>query len=184
MAHGDDLRELGKLLEEARGLTYELRDDALFARLLDVFTRMPAGDRDVVIGALEREVRTRTVSQEVANDLTQIELRPNPHAKIYVRVVEHADDNPVEMMAFLRAANSIQRGIDALDPSWQAKVLMALRQIDPAGRASVKRFNDAITKLVAEAERLGPVGAPEPPPPATEDAPAPPATDASKRRQP
>jgi len=83
-------------------------------------------------------------------------------------------------MAFLRAANSIQRGIDALDPGWKAMVLMALRQIDPAGRASVKRFNDAITELVAEAERLGPVGDPEPPP-ATEDESAP-VKDASKRR--
>jgi hypothetical protein len=181
MPHDDDLRQLGTLLEAARGIMHELRDDPLFARLLDVFQRMPAGDREVVIGALEREVRTRTVSQQVADDLTQIELRPNPHAKIYMRVVERADENPVEMLAFLRAANSIQRGIDALDPSWKAMVLMALRQIDPAGRASVKRFNETITELVAEAERLGPAGNPEPAPPATEDAP-PPAKDASKHR--
>ena len=84
------IRELGKLLEEARGLTHELRDDSLFARLLDVFTRMPPGDRGIVIGALEREVRTRAVSQEVADDLTQIDLRPNPNAQIYLRVVERA----------------------------------------------------------------------------------------------
>jgi hypothetical protein len=178
--HDEDLRQLGALLEAARGITHELVDDPLFARLLDVFQRMPAGDREVVIGALESEVRTRVVSQDVADDLTQIELRPNPHAKIYLRVVERAEENPIDMLAFLRAANSIQRGVDALDPRWKGMVLMALRQIDPAGRASVKRFNDTITELVAEAERLGPVGHPEPPP-ATEDEP-PPAQDTSKRR--
>ena len=182
MSHDEDLRQLGALLEAARGMTHDLADDTLFARLLDVFQRMPPGDRDVVIAALEREVQTRVVSQEVADDLTQIELRPNPHAKIYLRVVERADEKPVEMLAFLRAANSIQRGIDALDPGWKAMVLTVLRQMDPAGRASVKRFNDTITELVAEAERLGPVGDPEPPPPATEDAPTAPVNDASKRR--
>ena len=179
MAHEDDLRELGKLLEQARGLTHELRDDALFSRLLDVFARMPAGDRDVVIGALEREVRTRNVSREVADDLTQIALRPNPNAQIYLRVVEQAEERPVEMMAFLRAAHSIQRGIDALDPRWRSMVLMALRQIGPEGRASVDQFNRTIGDLLAEAERLGPVGDHEPPPAARDD---PPATDASRRR--
>ena len=181
MPHEDDIRELGKLLEEARGLTHELRDDPLFARLLDVFTRMPPGDREIVIGALEREVRTRTVSQEVADDLTQIDLRPNPNAQIYLRVVERADESPIDMMAFLRAAYSLQRGIDALDPRWRGMVLMALRQIDPRARASVKRFNDTITELVAEAERLGPVGDPEPPP-AADDEPTAPVRGASPRR--
>ena len=179
MAHDEDLRQLGALLDAARGLTHELLDDPLFARLLDVFQQMPTGDREIVIGALEREVRTRNVSQEVADDLTQIELRPNPSAQIYLRVVERAEENPVDMLAFLRAAYSIQRGIDALDPRWKPMVLMALRQIDPAGRASIKRFNDTITKLVAEAERLGPVGEPEPPLPAEQDDPA--ATNAVPR---
>jgi hypothetical protein len=181
MSHDEDLRQLGALLEVARHITHELADDPLFARLLDVFQRMPAGDREIVIGALDREVHTRTLSQKVADDLTQIELRPNPHAKIYLRVVERAEQNPVEMLAFLRAANSIQRGIDALDPGWKAMVLTALRQLDPAGRASVKRFNDTITELVAEAERLGPTGDPGPPP-ASEDERAAPVNDTPKRR--
>jgi hypothetical protein len=177
--HDDDLRELGALLEAARGLMHELRDDALFMRLLDVFARMPPGDREVVIGALEREVQTRCVSQDVADDLTQIALRPNPNAQIYLRVVEKAEESPVDMLAFLRAAYNLQRGIDALDPRWRGMVLMALRQIDPAGRASVERFNRTITELLAEAERLGPVDDPEPPG-SVQD--GPPAKDASPRR--
>jgi len=180
MPHDDDLRELGVLLEQARGLTHELRDDALFARLLNVFARMPAGDRGVVIGALEREVQTRCVSQDVADDLTQIALRPNPNAQIYLRVVEKADENPVDMLAFLRAAYNLQRGIDALDPRWRGMVLMALRQIDPTGRASIERFNRTITELLAEADRLGPVGDPEPPPSAEDESPG--SNDASPRR--
>jgi hypothetical protein len=106
------------------------------------------------------------------------ELRPNPHAKIYLRVVEPADENPVDGLAFLRAANSIQRGINALDPRWKSMVLTALRQLDPAGRATVKRFNDTITELVAEAERLDQAGDPGSPP-AAQDEPSP--ANVSKR---
>jgi hypothetical protein len=162
MSHDHDLRALGALLEAARGLTHELRDDPLFGRLLDVFARMPPGDREVVIGALDREVRTRVLSQEHADDITQVTLRPNPNAQIYLRVVSPADHSPVEMLRFLSAAKNIQRGVDALDPQWRGMVLTALRQIDPAARASFEQFNQTITDLLAEAKRLGPIGDSEP----------------------
>jgi hypothetical protein len=179
-SHDQDLRELGKLLEAARTITHELRDEPLFGRLLDVFARMPPGDREVVVGALDREVRTRVLSQEHADDITQVTLRPNPNAQIYLRVVGRADKSPVEMLRFLSAAKNIQSGVDALDPQWRAMVLTALREIDPAARASFEQFNQIVTDLLAEAKRLGPIGASEPPITA-QDEPAP--ADASKSRR-
>jgi len=157
--HDDDLGELGRLLNKARGLMDELRDDPLFTRLLDVFTRMPPGDREVIIGALDREVRTRVVSQELTDDITRVSLRPNPNAQIYLRVMGQAGHTPVEMVRFLSAARNIQLGVDALDPQWRSMVLTALRQIDPAALANVEQFNQTVADLLAEAKRLGPIGA-------------------------
>ena len=66
------------------------------------------------------------------------------------------------MLRFLSAAKNIQRGVDALDPQWRGMVITALRQIDPAARASFELFNQTITDLLAEATRLGPLGDSEP----------------------
>jgi hypothetical protein len=104
------------------------------------------------------------VSQDVADDLTQVGLRPNPNARLYLRVVEPADrSDDVETMAFLRAAYNVQRGIDALDPQWRAMVMMVLRSLDPDARATIERFNTTIRELLEEATRLGPVAEPAPP---------------------
>jgi hypothetical protein len=106
---GDTLVELSSLLDAARVIAREMLDDRVFNRLLEAFARMPDADREVVVGAIEREVRTRLLSQDVADDLTQIVLRPNPNARLYFRVVEPADRARRELMAFLRAAYSVQR---------------------------------------------------------------------------
>jgi len=166
------------VLESARRLVDDL-ENPLLVRLVDVFMRMPEGDREVLIGAIEREVRTRLVSAEVAETLTQVELRPNPNARLYLRVVEPQNDSdPVEKMAFLRAAYSLQRGIDALDPSWRTMVVTALRQMDPAARAQLEEFNSAMRDLLDEATRGA---AAETDPPASTV--RPPAKDASSTRK-
>jgi hypothetical protein len=177
--HDDDLGELGRLLKKARGLMDELRDDPLFSRLLDIFTRMPPGDREVIIGALDREVRTRVVSQELTDDITRVSLRPNPNAQIYLRVMGQAAHSPVEMVRFLSAARNIQLGVDPLDPQWRSMVLTALRQIDPAALASVEQFNQTVANLLAEAKRLGPIADSEPATAVQDEALL---ADASKRR--
>jgi hypothetical protein len=139
---------LRSLLTSAARMAQELLNDPLFARLLSVFERMPEGDRETVVGALEREVQTRLLSQEVAGDLSQVELRPNPHAQLYFRVVEPAQQNQVEMVAFLRTANSLQRGIDSLDPHWRDLVRQALRQLDPAGLEKLHTFNRSMQEII------------------------------------
>jgi hypothetical protein len=180
----ETLDKLTSLLEAARSIARQMLDDTLSNRLLEAFGRMPEGDREVIVGAIEREVRTRLLSQDVADDLTQIALRPNPNARLYLRVVEPADrSDDVETMAFMRAAYSVQRGVDALDPQWRAMVVMALRSMDPEARATIDRFNATIRDLLDEATRLGPMDASIPP---TETAPpmdtADPPTRAAKDR--
>jgi hypothetical protein len=62
----DRLSALMSVLESARRLVDDL-ENPLLVRLVDVFMRMPEGDRDVLIGAIEREVRTRLVSPRSPN---------------------------------------------------------------------------------------------------------------------
>src|SRR5262249_42124986 len=116
VAEGDEgsrVQVLRSLLTVARELVGGRQGNPQFVRLVNLFARMPEGDRDIILGALEREVQTRLLSQEVADTLTKIDLRPNPNARIYLRVVGPEDrSDDVEMLAFMRAAYSLQRGID------------------------------------------------------------------------
>jgi hypothetical protein len=163
MAGNDPARfdVLRSLLATAHDLVQKL-DDPLFARLVDVFSRMPADDRELLVGVLEREVQTRLLSLEVAESLTKIDLHPNRNARLYVRVVGQDATEEVETLAFLRAAYSVQRSVDALDPDWRAMVLVALRQMEPAARAQIDAFNRAVRDLLDEAARSAPSSVPSP----------------------
>jgi hypothetical protein len=139
---------LRSLLESAARTANELVDDPLLERLLEVFARMPEGDRETVIGALEREVQTRILSKKVADSLSQVELRANPNAQLYFRVIEPVQENQVEMVAFLRTANALQRGVDALDPGWRNLVRQALSHMDPAGLDKLNTFNRSMQEIL------------------------------------
>jgi hypothetical protein len=151
---------LRSLLDTAHDLVTKLNDEPLFARLVDVFSRMPADDREAIVGVLEREVETRLLSLEVAESMTRIALHPNPNARLYVRVVGQENTDEVETLAFLRAAYSVQRSVDALDPDWRAMVLLGLRYMEPAARQRIDDFNRSMRDLLDEAAR-----SPEPAPP-------------------
>jgi len=153
----DGFEAVKSLLEVAERLVCDLQNDPSLARLLTVFGRMPEEDREIIIGALEREVQTRLLSRAVADSLTKIALRPNPNARLYLRVVEPEDrSNEVEMMAFFRASYSLLRGIDSLDPQWRTMVVLAFRQMDPAERSRIDEFNRTVRILLDEAGRDAP----------------------------
>jgi len=172
------LEVLRLLLDTAAHVAGNLFRDPLLERLVKVFASMPEGDREVVIGALEREVRTRLVSQKVADSLSQVELRPNPNAQLYFRVIEPEQENPVEMMAFLRTANSLQRGIDALDPRWRELVRQALCHMDAAGLEQLNTFNRAMQEILDDVMQDGASGVEHDSP---RQSPAPPAVPSPTR---
>jgi hypothetical protein len=164
------LEVLRLLLGTAAHVARDLMRDPLLERLVKIFADMPAGDREVVVGALEREVRTRLVSQQVADSLTHVELRPNPNAQLYFRVIDpeqepvQEQESQIEMVAFLRAAHNLQRGIDALDPTWRNLVREALRHLDRPGLESLLRFNGAMKELLDEVmSQPSPAVTPDPP---------------------
>ena len=144
---------LKSLLSSATRMVQELVTDPLLERYLDVFARMPEGDREILIGALEHEVQTRLLSKEVAGDFTQVELRPNPKAQFYVRVITPGQEAQIEMLPFLRALYNMQRGIDELDPHWRSLIGQAFRLLDPEALAKINSFNRSMQELLDEAAR-------------------------------
>jgi hypothetical protein len=144
---------LRSLLSSASRMVHELLNDPLLERYLDVFARMPAGDRETIVGALEHEVQTRLLSQEMADGFTQVELRPNPKAQLYLRVIAPGQESQIEMVAFLRTLHTMQRGIDALDPHWRSLIGQALRHLDPEALEKLNSFNRAMQELLDEAAR-------------------------------
>ena len=85
------LEHLQRTLEAALDFARELTADHVLVRLLAAFRAMPAEDRSVVIGALEREVAARKLSlaTEAASGQTMV---PNPNARFYMRAHETTFD--------------------------------------------------------------------------------------------
>jgi len=144
---------LKSLLSSATRMVQELVTDPLLERYLDVFASIPEGDREILIGALEHEVQTRLLSQEVADDFTQVELRPNPKAQFYLRVITPGQEAQIEMVPFLRALYNMQRRIDELDPHWRDLIGQALRLLDPEALEKLNSFNRSMQELLDEAAR-------------------------------
>jgi hypothetical protein len=152
----DRLETLRALVQAAGRVATTLQGDGHFARLAHVFTRMPPEDREVVLSVLEREVELRALSRERRTaSLTGFDVtRPNPAARLYVRVCEAEQEAPYMsrqelMLAVLRSA----RGMHAtfvLDPhgEWQDAFLDALRLLTAEERATVRWTNAQMLTLV------------------------------------
>ena len=149
----DRFEVLRSLIDAGARLAHELSDDPRLERLLTVFTRIPEADRDTILAVLEREVQRRVLSDDIAEDFLQVELRPNPNAQLYFRVIEPERKNEVELLVFLRGLYNIRRGIDTLGGEWRAPMLAALREMDPAERAKIDAFNATMRSLLEECAR-------------------------------
>jgi len=102
MARRDDggptpLGELEALLSCAQEVAARLTADPLIGRLLSAFARLPASDRETVLGVIERDgAWCRVVEQ--TSDTTGITVRANPHASLYLHVLDpaKAPDEPLQ----------------------------------------------------------------------------------------
>ncbi len=150
------LRTLGEIVQAAGRLAAALERDPSFARLARIHARIPPEDREVVLGVLEREVELRVLSRERrSGSLTGFDVtRPNPAARLYVRVCDGEQEAPYLtrqelMLAVLRAARGMHAAF-ALDPDgeWRDAFVDALRLLTPAERATVRWTNERILSLV------------------------------------
>jgi hypothetical protein len=155
---------LRETLRAARNLLRRITSDPLLLRLLDVYARTPGQDREVIVGVLEREVTLRRLSDANArSSLSGVNpgitvTRPNPNARLYVRVLEPSVAAPYlsreEMMhATLRVARATYLTLTttARDGNWQPGIRDALARLSPEELAAVDWVNRNMRELIDEA---------------------------------
>lgn len=150
------LGALRDLLETAQLLVADLGSmtDPLALRLLQIFARVPAQDRTVIIDILEREVERRLLAETFADGTTGIRLRPNPNARLYLRVIDREPElNAEEMLCgTVRAFSMYHKAFQTIREDWVPTALEALRSLDPAARESVGRLARELAALVDQCD--------------------------------
>ena len=158
----DTLSTLQHVLASAARIAQDLLHDTLLPRVLALFTRMPPDDRETIVSVLEREVDLRLMSVEGHGTLSGHRVtRPNPNARIYLRVneTEPAPYFAAEeiVQAVIRAARVMHRsvlsGAADMRDVWGPGIVAGLRALDPAERASLRWFHQTILDFIDEAER-------------------------------
>jgi len=158
----DTLSTLQNVVASAAHIAQELTRDPLLARLVDVFARMPAEDRATIIGILEREVDMVVLARSSpSGPLSGINLtRPNPNARLYLRVTEkeppeYAGAEEIAQ-AVMRAARAMHRGLARSErerPNWETAIVEGLRRASADERAAVRAVHAHMLALVDEADR-------------------------------
>lgn len=162
-SHSDtptQLTTLADVLAAAAGLLRKVVDDTLFKRLVDVFTRMPTGDRETIVSVLEREVERRLLIDRTHGALTGDRiLGPNPNATLYLRVLDAAGApsamGKAEIMeAAVRAARIVHGWDDhPLSERTSTAIREAVAALPPAERASLRRFHAEMIGFLDEVDR-------------------------------
>ena len=155
---------LRETLRAALNLLRKVTRDPLLLRLLDVYSRTPAEDREVLVGVLEREVGLRTMSTANAhatNGGTNLGIsvaRLNPNARLYVRVLQPSPTaryvSRAEMMqATLRVARATYLTLSTTEheSDWQFGVRDGLARLSPHELAAVDWVNRHMRELIDEA---------------------------------
>ena len=127
--------------------------DPLLERLVAAFRRLPEEDREVIVGIIEREAESRQMGDATAG-ATGVALRPNPGARLYVRVI--APEPTVEqdkiIIASARAIRMLNKVIGPIQERWRVAMLETFRGLDPDERAAVVRFNRDMLAMIEEVE--------------------------------
>jgi hypothetical protein len=147
------LSALRGLLSAAVELAGQIADP-LLERLVAVFRRLPEEDREVIIGILEREAASREVG-DATGGTTGLTLRPNPGARLYVRVIapEPSIEQDKIIIASARAIRMLHKVIEPIHDRWRVAMLETFRGLESEERATVVRFNRDMLAMVDEVER-------------------------------
>ena len=157
-AHDDPVETLQTLLQTASTLVRSLSGDPEFLRLVSAFERIPSQDRSVILGVLEREVEMRRTVGGAPADLTGLQvLKPNPNARLYVRVFQKAatelpGDHDDLVLSTLQTARVLTL---VLAPSmfarWRAAALEAFTLLEPEELDAARRVFDELVLIGDEA---------------------------------
>jgi len=148
---------LHTLLATARELARTLTDDAQLERLVRAFLMLPEHDRESILQVIEKDASWRSIVERTEG-ATGIAVRPNPHASLYVHVLNQVDA-AIEPDASQRDADVIRQGVktfvqllpllfqDGVHAQWTA----AAREI---ARSSAAELRGLATRLAHEVELL------------------------------
>ena len=153
---GDDrLGTLRDVLRTASTLLDQMSDPVL-DRLVRAFLRLPAPDRAAVVTVIEREADMLRLAEVADGALTPFRsMRPNPAARLYLRVTEKPTpylSREEMMLATLRAVRTIHGSLRDLRADWQEAVLDTFRTLEPAEHAQVAEFAREILALLARSQ--------------------------------
>jgi len=140
----ETLATLLTMIDTARRLAANVAADGLFTRLQHVFAGMPEDDRETILQVLEREVEYRRLTRGTGDLATGYETRPNPNARIYLRILTTPEPPPMMDRDELVVAN--HRGLRVLryvlgstHAVWREAMAEAATMLDPAERALARQ---------------------------------------------
>lgn len=156
------LDELQALLATARDLAKTLSEDPQLERLLRAFRAFPERDREAILQVIEKDASWRRIVAET-DDTTGISVRPNPHASLYVHVIDPPAGLPLDAATAARDADVIRRGVEtlvgliplllqeAVHEQWTAAARDIAARAEPEVRAHVLRLVHEVERIVAAA---------------------------------
>jgi hypothetical protein len=104
------LEALRTIIGSASALAEALLDHPLLARLVAVFDGMPEDDRETIVGVLEREVEMRRLLGARPGPFSGVQaVRANPHARLYLRLIESGEDDESADMTWDQIAAATTR---------------------------------------------------------------------------
>lgn len=136
VASADAVDALWTLLDTARGVVDELRQDGLLDALSDVLGCMLPEDREAILRILEHDAGGRTQVRD--HVWSRFVLRPNPFAQIYSRPSLPSRPLGIRYLESRRATVVGARLARSLPPStqegWEPRTVEMWRRLDPAAR--------------------------------------------------
>jgi len=139
VASADAVDALWTLLDTARGVVEELRQDGLLDALSDVLGCMLPEDREAVLRILEHDAGGRNQVRD--HVWSRFVLRPNPFAQIYTRPSMPSRPLGIRYLESRRATVVGARLARSLPPpveeGWEPRTVEMWRGLDPAARALI-----------------------------------------------
>jgi len=155
---------LREILRAARNRLGKITRDPLLLRLLDVYSRTLAEDREVLVGVLEREVSLRAMSAANARKTGNgVKLgvnvtRVNPNARLYVRVLEPSPapryvsrEEMMQVTLGMARAMYLTLSTTEHESDWRAGIRDGLARLSPSELAALDWVNRHMRELIDEA---------------------------------
>jgi hypothetical protein len=132
------------MLKGATALASQLADNDEVERLLRVFARMPERDRATILEVLEREVEYRCFTRGTGDVATGYDTRPNPNARLYLRVVTEAQPPPLMdhdelVVANHRGLRVLRYVLGPLHDVWRTAMADAAALLAPEERTAARQ---------------------------------------------